>query len=163
MRFDADIYLLRHATPDEESELPNLDRPLSKIGERQAQSLVDYLSSLDFEAVYTSPYKRARDTVQPLCEGIGMVAKVRKGLGESAEDEELSKVGKRIRRVVNAIVREHSGGRVLVCTHGGCMWGLIASFDESFGEKEYKKIKCPDVRRLIYKDGKPKLMDQLTF
>jgi 2,3-bisphosphoglycerate-dependent phosphoglycerate mutase len=163
MALNAEIYLLRHATVEEESDLPNLDIPLSKVGERQANSLVDYLSSLNFDAIYTSPYRRARNTVLPLCENMGIVAKVRKGLGESAKDEELSEVGKRLTKVIHAIGREHPGGRILACTHGGCMWGLIASFDESFGEKEYSKIKSPDVRRIVYTAGKPKLMDQLTF
>ena len=163
MPANTELYVLRHATPKEDSDADNIDRPLSKLGRRQADSLVDYLSSLNFDAIYTSPYLRARETIEPLCESTGLVAKVRKGLSESAEDEELQAVGKRVTRVVNAIVKEHPEGRVLVCTHGGCMWGLIATFDNTFGHKEYKKIKCPDMRQIVYENGTPRLIEQLTF
>ena len=163
MPLNAEIFVLRHATLDEESELPNLKRPLTKLGHRQAEALVSYLSSLNIDAVYTSPYRRAKDTVQPFCEHAGITAKVRKDLGESAEDEDLAKVKTRMIKIINGIARKHPGGRALVCTHGGCLWGLITYFDESFGPENYKKIKSPEMRRIVYTDGTPKLMDQLTF
>jgi 2,3-bisphosphoglycerate-dependent phosphoglycerate mutase len=57
------IYLVRHAhadwTPDEQ-------RPLSVKGYADAERLVDVLAQHQIQAIYSSPFARARQTVEPL-------------------------------------------------------------------------------------------------
>jgi broad specificity phosphatase PhoE len=42
--------------------------------------------------------------------------------------------------------------KIVVCTHGGTLWGLISYFDPSFGYDQYRKLGTPDVKRFFY-DG----------
>lgn len=68
------VLLVRHAEPVapgvpgyEENE-----RPLSADGRRQADLLAERLMGEDISAVYSSPYPRARQTVEPLAERLGL-------------------------------------------------------------------------------------------
>ena len=63
------LYLVRHAhsvwTPDEM-------RPLSQAGLEDAQLVSDILAPLGPEAIYSSPYLRAKQTVEPLAAALEM-------------------------------------------------------------------------------------------
>jgi 2,3-bisphosphoglycerate-dependent phosphoglycerate mutase len=64
------ILLVRHATPvlPGSSGLDDHQRPLTPDGVRDAQSLADGLKEIQIHAVYSSPYARAIQTVQPLAQ-----------------------------------------------------------------------------------------------
>lgn len=158
----SDLYILRHATPAT-SNVPNQERPLSEIGQRQAEALVPYLVSLDLRSVYTSPYKRALDSVLPFCRSIGVEPIKREGLVESGRDEELPEVRSRLIGAIEKIAGEVVGERALVCTHGGCLWGTISYFDPSFGYEDYKGIRTPDMRRVVFENGTTRLDTGFNF
>ena len=68
------VLLVRHAEPVapgvpgyEENE-----RPLSADGRRRSDLLAERLMGHDISAVYTSPYPRARQTVEPLADRLGI-------------------------------------------------------------------------------------------
>lgn len=70
----AEIYLIRHADafPDNTDELA-LDtsydsRPLSSIGQEQARKLAQHLLPIKFDAIYSSPLPRTRETAAPLAQ-----------------------------------------------------------------------------------------------
>jgi probable phosphoglycerate mutase len=74
------LVLVRHALPERihPSDAPEADRPggpadppLTPLGERQAQRLVDALAADDIAGLYTSPLARARATAAPLAAAIG--------------------------------------------------------------------------------------------
>ena len=157
-----EIYVLRHATPAS-SDLPNRSRPLSEVGQRQAQALVPYLSSLGLNTVYTSPFKRAVDSVAPLCRAADLTPVEREDLRESEEDEQLPEVRLRMIQALSSIADENPGKRVLVCTHGGCLWGVVSHFDASFGYEDYREIRTPDMRRVVFGEGSPKLDAEFSF
>ena len=89
-------------------------RPLTKKGIKQAEDLVDVLSPYPVASIFSSPYVRCVQTVQPLskrlrlkveqsvslAEGHGLA-----GLHEFLDDEELD----------NAVL----------CTHGDIVWELV--------------------------------------
>ena len=64
------VLLVRHATPvfPGSSGLDDHQRPLTPDGIRDAQALADGLEPLTIDAVYSSPYARAVQTVQPLAQ-----------------------------------------------------------------------------------------------
>lgn len=66
------LVLVRHALPAlvQGSDGP-ADPPLTELGERQAQRLVDALGQ-DVAALYASPLARARGTAAPLAAGLGV-------------------------------------------------------------------------------------------
>ena len=64
------LYLVRHAKAGERRlwEGDDLHRPLSPKGWKQAELLASRLASLDVSALYSSPYVRCVQTVQPLAD-----------------------------------------------------------------------------------------------
>lgn len=65
-----DIYLLRHG--QSVANLQGLvcgqrDFPLSELGQAQSKKICQQLGAINFDSVYTSPLKRAKSTIEPLC------------------------------------------------------------------------------------------------
>lgn len=60
-------YLVRHAEKDT-SDKTNRDPALITIGEQRAENLVSVLQEVLFDAVYSTDYKRTKDTAKPLAE-----------------------------------------------------------------------------------------------
>ncbi|WEV38233.1 histidine phosphatase family protein [Lactobacillus sp. ESL0680] len=59
------IYLIRHGEPDT-SVHDDWTRPLTKLGQRQAQKIADKFKNVSLTAIYSSPLNRAVATVTPL-------------------------------------------------------------------------------------------------
>jgi len=156
------LYVLRHCHPAD-GEFANRARPLSDRGRHQAQALIPYLKALGIDAVYSSPFSRALETVRPFCEAAGLSPAHREDLGESAAEELLPQVRDRMVAATRSIAPQHPGQTVLLCTHGGTMWGLISHFDEAFGYEQYCQIGTPDMRRLIYSGTPGALDDDFSF
>lgn len=146
-----ELFVIRHATP-EDGDFPNRERPLSVKGRRQAESLAEWLVGRGIGAVYTSPFRRAMETVEPFCRTADLQAQVLETLRESTKDELLPEVRTRMVSVVQRIVDASPGGKVVVCTHGGTLWGLISHCDPEFGYDQYRQLGTPDVKRFVY-DG----------
>ena len=83
----AELFLIRHADaiPEEDEIIPSGiydDLPLSRAGRKQAQALAERLSSLSFDALYSSPLRRCLETAGPLAELLEMTPIVEEGLKE---------------------------------------------------------------------------------
>src|SRR5690349_9890901 len=63
------IYLVRHAHSDWS---PDENRPLSAKGHADAQRVAEVLEACSIGAIYSSPYTRARQTVEPLAARLGL-------------------------------------------------------------------------------------------
>jgi probable phosphoglycerate mutase len=66
-----EVYLIRHgdALPGGDEIVPGGtydDQPLSSLGRQQAEALAVRLNKMSFDAVYSSPYRRARETAEAL-------------------------------------------------------------------------------------------------
>jgi 2,3-bisphosphoglycerate-dependent phosphoglycerate mutase len=82
-----ELFIVRHADaiPDEDEIIPSGiydDLPLSHIGREQAQRLAERLSSLSFDALYSSPLRRCLETAAPLAERLGLPPIIAEGLKE---------------------------------------------------------------------------------
>lgn len=83
----AEIFIVRHADaiPDKEEIIPSGiydDLPLSRVGREQAQALAERLSSVSFDAIYSSPLRRCLETAAPLAELLGIKPVIAEGLKE---------------------------------------------------------------------------------
>src|SRR6266581_7307933 len=83
----AELFIVRHADaiPDKDEIIPsgiNDDLPLSRTGREQAQALAERLSSLSFDAMYSSPLRRCLETAAPLAKRQGMTPIIVEGLKE---------------------------------------------------------------------------------
>ena len=73
----AELFIVRHgdALPGAEEIIPGGaydDLPLSNLGREQAQWLAERLAPLGFDAMYSSPLRRCRETAAPLAERQGL-------------------------------------------------------------------------------------------
>ena len=73
------FYLVRHAHA---TWTPNEDRPLSTRGRQDAFRVADVLKAYPITHIYSSPYRRARETVEPLAERIHLPINELGGLRE---------------------------------------------------------------------------------
>ncbi len=164
------LYLVRHAhsywTPDEM-------RPLSDIGLEDARRVADILAPLGPEAIYSSPYLRAKQTVEPLAGALGVgiveVADLRErtlsevpvdnwkaALKRSWEDFSFScpggeSSGTAQKRVVSAcrdLAGRHSQGAVVLATHGNLLALLMNHYDPAVGFDRWNALSSPDIYRV---------------
>jgi probable phosphoglycerate mutase len=69
------LYLIRHAvTAETGRKLSSKDPkiPLSAAGQQMAAALAEHLSSVELQAIYTSPMTRCRQTIAPLAAARGI-------------------------------------------------------------------------------------------
>ena len=156
------VYMLRHAE-SAVLPMPNRERPLTDTGREQAEALDLYLRQLGVGFVYSSPFRRAVDTVAPFCASRASQPVEREDLRESVEGEPFDEVRARMASAVEEIVSAHPGEVVAMCTHGGTLWALMNHFDDSFGREQYRQIGNPDVRKLIFRDGEGAIDDGFEF
>lgn len=82
-----ELYLIRHgdAIPGADEIIPSGiydDLPLSKEGREQAQKVAERLKRVHFDAVYSSPLVRCRQTATPLLEHLQLTPTIVEGLKE---------------------------------------------------------------------------------
>ncbi len=78
------LILVRHAQSAPSRDLPERDWPLSDLGRRQAEALAPALAELGVEALASSPYARAIDTLRPFADATGLPIQVDEDLRERA-------------------------------------------------------------------------------
>jgi 2,3-bisphosphoglycerate-dependent phosphoglycerate mutase len=164
--------LIRHAaspwTPDDA-------RPLSKHGEAGALALVNRLADTDIGHIFSSPYKRAVQTVLPLAASrelpIARAAELRECLfGElgamSFEDasvlawsdfdrswpggESPRQAQQRILEFVTTLALHGPARPVVLATHGTLLTLLLNAFDATVGYDFWRSLRHPDVFRLEF-------------
>ena len=118
-----EIWLVRHADCYQDM-VEAEDPPLSALGRGQAHRLAERVRHLKPTAVFSSPYRRAMETARSITDNVQVDRRLVEMPLEISEDGTLefkepadSAVG-RMRGVVDDIVREHEGGRVVVVSHG---------------------------------------------
>ena len=117
-----EIWLVRHADVyDGLEDAP--DPPLSRLGVDQAARLARRLQQLEIRAVYSSPHQRALQTAEALSDRIAIEprlaeARARYAAGKVQIQESPLAVIQRMQEAVDLAVAAHSGGRVVMVTHG---------------------------------------------
>lgn len=103
------VILVRHG----EKAGPSGDVPLSEAGVARAAELARVLAGVKFDAVYTTPYHRTRNTAAPVAKQGGLApVEIATGEGYAAE--------------MAKIVREkHAGGTVLIVGHSNTTRDVI--------------------------------------
>jgi 2,3-bisphosphoglycerate-dependent phosphoglycerate mutase len=170
------IYFVRHAhsvyTPEE------LKRPLSAEGARDAGRVTAQLKEKKIDAVCSSPYKRAVETV----EGIASIHNLEIDIYEEMKERTLSgkpvdNFSQAIRKVWGEpyfsfpggesnhqaqkrgvqcflnILDKYEGKNIVIGTHGNIMVLILNHFDERFNFKFWKDLEMPDIYKMTF-DGK---------
>jgi probable phosphoglycerate mutase len=117
-----EIWLVRHADVyDGIDYVP--DPPLSPLGRTQADRLARRLKSIEIDAVYSSPLRRALQTAASLGEQVETdprLTEARAGYadGKMELQESPAAVIQRMGEAVDAAVAAHPGGRIVMVSHG---------------------------------------------
>jgi 2,3-bisphosphoglycerate-dependent phosphoglycerate mutase len=173
------VLLIRHA----ESVAPGISgfdeytRPLTAKGMRDAQQLCDTLASARIDAVYSSPYLRARQTIEPIAHARGLtivtvedlrerllspvdLPEWRAHLKRSWEDFDYAPPGgetsreaqARVVRVLDTLATRHASGTVILASHGNLIALALNAFKPSVDYAFWESISMPAVFTLI-RDG----------
>jgi 8-oxo-dGTP diphosphatase len=132
------IELVRHAKAQRRDRWwgrPDRERPLTKNGRAQAQTLATHLSRLPLTRVLTSPYTRCVQTVEPLAARLGIELEYVDVLAEAPAVPVLDSgdtwvssawLGGRGLALVDQLVVDDAGGHVVLCSHGDVVPALMA-------------------------------------
>lgn len=148
-------------------------RPLSPVGMGDALCVAEVLAPIHPEAIYSSPYLRARQTVEPLAGELGMAVLEVPDLRERAlsdvpvDDWEVSlerswrdfsfalpggesstAAQRRAVAAFRQIAENHPMGPVALATHGNLLALLMNYYDSSVGFEEWKALSMPDIYRV---------------
>ncbi len=112
----ATFHVVRHAKAGSRSHWTGDDRkrPLSPKGEKQAARIVEQFQKVAVTAVYSSPYLRCVQTVEPLAKARGLVVQQSSDLAEG--------------RGVTGLYKFFNNpdlDDVVLCTHGDLVWELV--------------------------------------
>jgi 8-oxo-dGTP diphosphatase len=110
------IFLLRHATAGDRARFDGVDsdRPLTKKGRRQAESIAKSLAARGIERIYTSPYTRCVESVKPLAKLTGAKIRRRDALAEGPDVD-----------AAYALIDESVGYNTVLCSHGDVIPAVI--------------------------------------
>jgi 2,3-bisphosphoglycerate-dependent phosphoglycerate mutase len=177
-----DVILVRHATavprtadgPDERT------RPLTGNGRRQAQAIVETLSAVRPVAVYSSPYLRAVQTVEPTAAALHLPILARQDLKEWEDGlpyteewephyarnwadtayarpsgESLDQVTARALRTIHGLADEHVGQVILAAGHGTFITRALAGFGISVDWAFAQRMDSPSLYRIRFTDSRP--------
>jgi 8-oxo-dGTP diphosphatase len=111
------VYLVRHARAGhrEDWDGPDLDRPLTKSGWRQAEALVDAFAKQPFARLLSSPYVRCLQTFEPLAESRGLRIESAGGLEEGAG----------VDATVDLMLAVAADGPAALSTHGDIVQNML--------------------------------------
>ena len=110
------VLLVRHGRAGKRSEWTGDDRlrPLDGKGRRQAQGLPGLLSNYEIERIFSSPYLRCTQTVEPLAAARGLAVEEVDALAEGAAKAD-----------VLGLLEPSAARCVVCCTHGDVVDELV--------------------------------------
>ncbi|SEP21752.1 2,3-bisphosphoglycerate-dependent phosphoglycerate mutase [Halogranum amylolyticum] len=168
------VYFVRHAqspwVPDREAE-----RPLSAKGRDAADHVATLLADESVDAVVSSPYRRAYETVEPVADRHGLGVDVDAGFRERRlTDGPVETIGETFESAVAAVwenwsfawpdgessldaqrrgldaldrvLSRYEGGTVVVGTHGQLLTVVLNHYDDRFDATFWRdELTTPDV------------------
>ncbi|MCU1374923.1 MAG: hypothetical protein JWO68_2209 [Actinomycetia bacterium] len=154
-----ELVLVRHGLPMRIENEPGTpaDPPLSEVGHDQARRVADWLAPEGFDAVFSSPMRRAIETAQPLADRLGLQVTVDDELAELDRghhfyvpveelkasgdpryqqlldgtlygDVDLVTFAKVCHLAVLRVIEAHQGQRVALFAHGGVINAFLTRF-----------------------------------
>ena len=171
------FYLIRHAHTDFTYEE---QRTLSEKGQTDAQSVADLLSRYPITQIFSSPFQRAFQTVQPLAKKLGLEIHIEpdlreRCLGDDPQGNDFQSMvqqawqepsysfpgGESNRaaqhrgvRVIRQLMERFDGEHLVLSTHGNLLCLILQFYDQSINYDFWKKMTMPDVYSFLYlKEG----------
>lgn len=161
----AKVYFVRHAKPDF-SIKDDLTRPLSKEGINDCRKIIELLSDKGVTKAFSSPYKRAIDTIKDFTEGLNLKINIIEDFRERkvdniwiedfnkfakeqwndfnyklSEGESLDEVRERNINALMHILKENKDENIVIASHGTALSTIINHYNKKFDYTEFERIK----------------------
>jgi 2,3-bisphosphoglycerate-dependent phosphoglycerate mutase len=155
------IYFVRHAQSDI-SVKEDMPRPLTTKGLADCGLVTEFLRDKGIDAVLSSPYKRAADTVAPFAGYAGLDVEIvadfrERRFGAWVEDfavvarkqwedfdfkpdpesESLREVQARNVAALKDVLAKYQGKNITIGTHGTALSTIINYYDDAYGFKDF--------------------------
>lgn len=159
------VYFVRHAEPNYDNH-DDMTRELSEKGLRDRSLVTVFLQDKQIDAVLSSPFKRAMDTVREFAELQNLEIEIIEDFRERRIDncwiedfkgfckkqwedfsyklsdgECLYEVQERNIRALKNVIKWYAGKNVVVGSHGTALSTIINYFDKSFGHAQFEEIR----------------------
>jgi broad specificity phosphatase PhoE len=125
------VLIVRHAEKASDAE----DSPLTEAGAQRAEALVGVVGDAGVSSIYSTQFKRNRDTAKPLAERLGItVTEVPVNLQNPGD------YGKTLARTIK---EKHSGQAVVVVGHGNTIGSIVEGLTgraASLGDIQYSDL-----------------------
>lgn len=183
------VYFVRHAQPNCDNH-DDLSRELSPKGLRDRELVTRFLMDKRIDAVLSSPYKRAVDTVAGFAQAAHLEIETIEDFRERRVDsgwidnfeefcrnqwadfdyklsdgETLNEVQRRNIRALHAVLERYDGKNIVIGSHGTALSTVINHFDESFGYAQFQQIRnlMPWVVRFAFEGGMCRQIQQYNL
>lgn len=174
------VYFVRHAEPNYMNH-DDLSRELTPKGLEDSKLVTRFLADKGVDIVFSSPYKRARDTVRDFAEAFGLRIHIEDDFRERKVDsvwiedftsfckrqwsdfdyklsdgETLRETQTRNVAALNRILREHRDHTIVIGTHGTALSTIIHFYDPRFSYADFEKIRglMPWIVKFTFEDDK---------
>ena len=164
------VVFVRHAQSAPTPELPERDWPLSELGRQQARQLAPVLAELGVDALASSPYLRAIETLGPYAQAAGLPIAVDEDLRERnlggwlADPAEVEEAVRRMHADLSyhreggesghaclarfeaaaaRVADAHPGRCVAVGSHGGVLGHFLAAHGVDLPDAFWRRIRNP--------------------
>ena len=159
------VYFIRHAEPNYDNH-DDMTRELSEKGLKDRSLVTAFLQDKQIDAVLSSPFKRAVDTVCEFAERKGLEIEIVEDFRERRVDncwikdfkgfckkqwedfsyklsdgECLLEVQERNIRVLKDVLKKYAGKNVVVGSHGTALSTMINYYDKTFGHAQFEEIR----------------------
>jgi 2,3-bisphosphoglycerate-dependent phosphoglycerate mutase len=168
-----EIYMVRHAHSNYSAD--DYGRGLSEKGRRDAELVTGLLLKEKIDVIFSSPYRRAIETVEGTAASLGLNINIE----ENFRERELSKdyiddfesavkklwdepefafpggesnveAAKRGVKALINLIDKYQGNRAAVGSHGNIMAIIMNHFDKSYDYGFWKGMSMPDIYRLSF-------------
>ena len=158
------VYFVRHAEPNYMNH-DDMSRELTEKGIADSKLVTQFLADKNVDIVFSSPYKRAIDTIRDFAESSGLEINLENDFRERKVDsvwiedfvsfckaqwmnfdyklldgESLQEVQTRNILALNHVLGEHRNKTIIIGTHGTALSTIINFYDKRFGYDHFQKI-----------------------
>jgi len=173
------IYLVRHAESVYDPNIPEQERILSSEGEKQAKDLIKKLEPLNIEKIYSSPAKRAVDTIAPFAKTVNLEIELipefrectmppcksfeewKRFVKKSWEDFHFKPEGwesnlecqARVCKKIEELGIKDSGKNIIINSHGRVISLFLNKINNSWGFDQWEKLPMPAVVKFCLETG----------
>jgi 2,3-bisphosphoglycerate-dependent phosphoglycerate mutase len=159
------VYFIRHADADRNVH-DDRSRPLTAKGLTDCCLVTTFLKDKRIDAVLSSPYKRAVDTIKGFADSINKEIEIvedfrEREIGTWLEDinsftkrqwadfsykldfpnsESLDEVQRRNISALNEVIKQHIGENIVIGIHGNVLAAIIKFFNKSYSYENFKAV-----------------------